>query len=144
MAASLSLKIRIISVGVKECVLYRNVVVVQDVGETVESSSYGICSLVWMFILASPSLTLPSNFFCGRVDHATYLVDVLRKEPKMLVGLQVMRLTMGDIITEIAGKKKSYVLLWASQPKDYGRGLIVIDGCTRNTSASASASTTGR
>jgi hypothetical protein len=97
-----------------------------------------------MFILASPSLTLLSNFFCGRVDHATYLVDVLRKEPKMLVCLEVMRLTMGDIITEIAGKKKSYVLPWASQPKDYGRGLIVIDGCTRNTSASASASTTRR
>jgi hypothetical protein len=29
----LSLKIRIISVGVKECVLYRNVVVVQYVGD---------------------------------------------------------------------------------------------------------------
>jgi hypothetical protein len=94
-----------------------------------------------MFILASPSLTLASNFFCGRVDHATYLVEVLRKEPKMLVRLEVMRLTMGDIIIDIAGKKKSYVILWSSQPKDYGRGLIVIDGCTGNTSASAS--TTG-
>jgi hypothetical protein len=41
------------------------------------------------------------------------LVDVLRKEPKMLVRLEVMRLTMGDI-TEIAGKKKSHVLLWSS------------------------------
>lgn len=106
--------------------------------ETVESSSYGLCSLVWMFILASPSLTLASTFSCGRVDHATYLVDVLRKEAKMLVRLEVMRRTMGDIITEIAGKKKSCMLLWSSQPKDYGRGLIVIDGCTRNASASAS------
>jgi hypothetical protein len=111
--------------------------------ETVESSSYSFCSLVWMFILADPPLTLASNFFCGRVDHATYLVDVLRKEPKMLVRLEVMRRTMGDIITEIAGKKKSYVLLWSSQPEDYGRGLIVIDGYTRNIT-SASASTTRR
>ena len=107
--------------------------------ETVKSSSYGLCSLAWMF--SWRALALPSTFSCGHVDHATYLVDVLRKEPKMLVRLEVMRRTMGDIIIEIAGKKKSYALLWSSQPKDYGRGLIVIDGCTRNTSASAS--TTG-
>jgi transitional endoplasmic reticulum ATPase len=67
-----------------------------------------------------------------RVDHATYFVDVLRKEPKMLVRLEEMRLTTGDVI-EIAGEKKSYVLLWSSQPEDYGRGLIRIDdGYTRN------------
>jgi transitional endoplasmic reticulum ATPase len=50
----------------------------------------------------------------------------------MLVRLEEMRLTTGDVI-EIAGKKKSYVLLWSSQPEDYGRGLIRIDdGYTRN------------
>lgn len=31
----------------------------------------------------------------------------------------------GDVI-EIAGKKKSYVLLWSSQQEDYGKGLIRI------------------
>jgi transitional endoplasmic reticulum ATPase len=40
-------------------------------------------------------------------------------------------LTTGDVI-EIAGKKKSYVLLWSSQPEDYGKGLIRIDGYIRN------------
>lgn len=136
----MSLKIRIISVGVKECVLYRNVVVVQYVGDFREQLLRLVLACLDVY-LGEPFPYLGVKLFCGRVDHATYLVDVLRKEPKMPVRLEVMRLTMGDIITEIAGKKKSYVLLWSSQPKDYGRGLIVIDGCTRNTSASAS--TTG-
>jgi hypothetical protein len=59
------------------------------------------------------------------------LVDVLRKERKILLRLEEMRLTVGDVI-EIAGKKKSYVPLWSSQPEDYGRALIRIDGYTRN------------
>ncbi len=42
-----------------------------------------------------------------------------------------MKLTTGDVI-EISGKKKSYVLLWSSQPEDSGKGLIRIDGYTRN------------
>ena len=40
-------------------------------------------------------------------------------------------LATGDVI-EIAGKKKSYVLLWSSQPEDYGKGLLRIDGYIRN------------
>src|SRR6185436_3616023 len=42
-----------------------------------------------------------------------------------------MKLTTGDVI-EISGKKKSYVLLWSSPPEDSGKGLIRIDGYTRN------------
>src|SRR5919204_1919189 len=42
-----------------------------------------------------------------------------------------MDLSTGDVI-EIIGKKKSYVLLWSSQSEDYGKGLIRIDGYTRN------------
>jgi Cell division protein 48 (CDC48), N-terminal domain/AAA+ lid domain/ATPase family associated with various cellular activities (AAA) len=59
------------------------------------------------------------------------LVDVLRKEPKMLVRLEEMRLTTGDVI-EIAGKKNSYVPLWSRQPEEYDRRLNRIDGYTRN------------
>jgi hypothetical protein len=82
--------------------------------------------------LGEPFPHLVVKLFCGRVDHATYFVDTLRKEAKMLVRLEEMRLITGDVI-EIAGKNKSYVLLWSSQPEDYGRGLIRIDdGYTRN------------
>jgi transitional endoplasmic reticulum ATPase len=42
-----------------------------------------------------------------------------------------MKLTTGDVV-EILGKKKSYVLLWSSPPEDSGKGLIRIDGYTRN------------
>src|SRR5919198_2147963 len=42
-----------------------------------------------------------------------------------------MRVATGDVI-EIAGKKKSYVLLWSGQPEDSGKGLIRIDGYVRN------------
>ena len=51
-----------------------------------------------------------------------------------LIDLKVMEdlgLSAGDVI-EIRGRKKSFVLLWSSQPSDYGRGLIRIDGYTRN------------
>ena len=40
-------------------------------------------------------------------------------------------LSTGDVL-EIGGKKKSYVLLWSGQSEDYGKGLIRIDGYTRN------------
>ncbi|WP_342816433.1 CDC48 family AAA ATPase [Nitrososphaera sp.] len=42
-----------------------------------------------------------------------------------------MGLSTGDVL-EIGDKKKSYVLLWSSQSEDYGKGLIRIDGYTRN------------
>jgi transitional endoplasmic reticulum ATPase len=46
--------------------------------------------------------------------------------------MEEMGLSAGDV-TEIGGsKKKSYVLLWSSQSGDYGKGLIRIDGYTRN------------
>lgn len=50
-------------------------------------------------------------------------------DPKTIVELG---LTTGDVI-EISGKtKKTYALLWSGQPEDYGKGLIRIDGYTRN------------
>lgn len=49
-------------------------------------------------------------------------------DPKVMSELE---LTTGDVI-EIAGKKKSYALLWSSQPEDHGKGLIRIDGYIRN------------
>jgi transitional endoplasmic reticulum ATPase len=61
-----------------------------------------------------------SSKFVGR---GIALVD-----PKVMAE---MKLTTGDVI-EISGKKKSYVLLWSSQPEDSGKGLIRIDGYTRN------------
>jgi transitional endoplasmic reticulum ATPase len=49
-------------------------------------------------------------------------------DPKIV---EEMNFSTGDVL-EITGKKKSYVLLWSSQIEDYGRGLIRIDGYTRN------------
>lgn len=49
-------------------------------------------------------------------------------DPKVMEDLS---LATGDVI-EISAKKKSYVLLWSSQPDDYGKKLIRIDGYTRN------------
>jgi transitional endoplasmic reticulum ATPase len=49
-------------------------------------------------------------------------------DPKIMKDLD---LSTGDVI-EISGKKKTFVLLWSSQPADYGKGLIRIDGYTRN------------
>jgi transitional endoplasmic reticulum ATPase len=57
------------------------------------------------------------------VGRAMALVD-----PKVMEELD---LSTGDVI-ELSGKKKSYVLLWSSQPDDYGKKLIRIDGYTRN------------
>src|SRR5581483_745150 len=61
-----------------------------------------------------------SSKFVGR---GIALVD-----PKVM---EEMGLTTGDVV-EIAGKKKSYILLWSSQSEDFGKGLIRIDGYTRN------------
>jgi transitional endoplasmic reticulum ATPase len=49
-------------------------------------------------------------------------------DPKVMEDLN---LSTGDVI-EIRGRKKSYLLLWSSQPADYGTGLIRVDGYTRN------------
>jgi transitional endoplasmic reticulum ATPase len=49
-------------------------------------------------------------------------------DPKVM---DQMDLSTGDVL-EISGKRKSYVLLWSSQSEDYGKGLIRIDGYTRN------------
>ena len=57
------------------------------------------------------------------VGRAMALVD-----PKVMEELD---LSTGDVI-ELSGKKKSNVLLWSSQPDDYGKRLIRIDGYTRN------------
>ena len=52
-----------------------------------------------------------------------------------LVDPQVMEeldLTTGDVLELSAKGKKSYVLLWSSQPDDYDKKLLRIDGYTRN------------
>ena len=41
-------------------------------------------------------------------------------------------LATGDVIEIRGARKKTFVLLWSSQQSDYGRGLIRIDGYTRN------------
>jgi transitional endoplasmic reticulum ATPase len=51
-------------------------------------------------------------------------------------AMEELNLSTGDVI-EIRGggskgRKTSFVLLWSSQPTDYGRGLIRIDGYMRN------------
>ena len=49
-------------------------------------------------------------------------------DPKVMDDLH---LSTGDVV-EISGKKKTFVLLWSSQPTDSGTGLIRIDGYTRS------------
>jgi transitional endoplasmic reticulum ATPase len=53
-------------------------------------------------------------------------------DPKVM---EELALSAGDVV-EVTGsggkKKKSYVLLWSARPSDYGRGVIRIDGYTRN------------
>src|SRR5579864_5217058 len=49
-------------------------------------------------------------------------------DPKVMDDLH---LSTGDVI-EISGRKKTFVLLWSSQPTDYGNGLIRIVGYTRH------------
>jgi transitional endoplasmic reticulum ATPase len=51
-------------------------------------------------------------------------------DPKVM---ELMNLTPGNVIEVINKKNKStYVLLWSSPASDYGKGLIRIDGYTRN------------
>ncbi len=58
------------------------------------------------------------------VGHGKAMID-----PKVMDDLG---LSPGDVI-EIVGKgKKSHAVLWASYPEDQGKGLIRIDGYTRN------------
>src|SRR5919199_621424 len=49
-------------------------------------------------------------------------------DPKVM---EELNLSTGDVI-EIFGKKKTFALLWSSQPTDNGAGIIRIDGYTRN------------
>src|ERR687884_916061 len=49
-------------------------------------------------------------------------------DPKVM---EELHLSTGDVI-EIFGKKKTFALLWSSQPTDNGGGIIRIDGYTRN------------
>jgi transitional endoplasmic reticulum ATPase len=46
--------------------------------------------------------------------------------------MEEMGLSAGDVTEIGSSKKKSYVLLWSSESDDYGKGLIRIDGYTRN------------
>jgi transitional endoplasmic reticulum ATPase len=50
-------------------------------------------------------------------------------DPKVIENLG---LSTGDVIEIRGSRKRTFVLLWSSQPDDYGRGLIRIDGYTRN------------
>jgi transitional endoplasmic reticulum ATPase len=50
-------------------------------------------------------------------------------DPKVM---EKLGLSTGDVIEIRGSRKKTFVLLWSSQPDDYGRGLIRIDGYTRN------------
>jgi transitional endoplasmic reticulum ATPase len=50
-------------------------------------------------------------------------------DPKVM---EELNLATGDVIEITGHKKKSYVLLWSSQPTDYGKRLIRIDGYTRS------------
>lgn len=50
-------------------------------------------------------------------------------DPKVM---EELGLSTGDVLEVSAKGKKSYVLLWSSQPDDYDKKLIRIDGYTRN------------
>jgi transitional endoplasmic reticulum ATPase len=50
-------------------------------------------------------------------------------DPKVM---EELNLATGDVIEITGHKKKSYVLLWSSQPTDYGKRLLRIDGYTRS------------
>jgi transitional endoplasmic reticulum ATPase len=50
-------------------------------------------------------------------------------DPKVM---EELNLATGDVIEITGHRKKSYVLLWSSQPTDYGKRLIRIDGYTRS------------
>src|ERR671932_32425 len=46
--------------------------------------------------------------------------------------MEKLGLSTGDVIEIRGSRKKTFVLLWSSQPTDYGAGIIRIDGYTRN------------
>ncbi|HEY9387580.1 MAG TPA: CDC48 family AAA ATPase [Nitrososphaeraceae archaeon] len=50
-------------------------------------------------------------------------------DPKVMEDLG---LSTGDIIEIASRKRRSFVLLWSGQPADYGKGLIRVDGYSRN------------
>lgn len=50
-------------------------------------------------------------------------------DPKVM---EELGLSTGDVLEVSAKNKKSFVLLWSSQPDDYDKKLIRIDGYTRN------------
>jgi transitional endoplasmic reticulum ATPase len=50
-------------------------------------------------------------------------------DPKIMEDLG---LSTGDIIEIASRKRRSFVLLWSGQPADYGKGLIRVDGYSRN------------
>jgi transitional endoplasmic reticulum ATPase len=50
-------------------------------------------------------------------------------DPKVM---EEMGLSAGDVIEITGSGKKSYAVLWTGYQEDYGRGLIRIDGYTRN------------
>lgn len=58
------------------------------------------------------------------VGHGKAMID-----PKVMDDLG---LSPGDVIEVVGKGKKSHAVLWASYPEDYGKGLIRIDGYTRN------------
>jgi len=75
-----------------------------------------------------------------KINNNNLLLKVAETNPKFvgrgiaLIDPKIMKdldLATGDVI-EIFGKKKTFVLLWSSQPTDYGKAIIRIDGYTRN------------
>ena len=75
-----------------------------------------------------------------KINNSNLLLKVAETNPKFvgrgiaLIDPKIMKdldLATGDVI-EIFGKKKTFVLLWSSQPTDYGKAIIRIDGYTRN------------
>src|SRR6266849_10118403 len=92
-----------------------------------------------------PPRTFPGLFLCCELPDA--IMDAgsrlrVAETSSRLVGhgiaaidpkvMEQLGLSAGDVI-EIAGKgKKSHAVLWTGYPEDYGKGLIRIDGYTRN------------
>ena len=55
---------------------------------------------------------------------------IARIDPKVADDLE---LSTGDAIEISSGRMKTAILNWPAYPQDYGKGLIRIDGYTRNT-----------
>jgi len=53
---------------------------------------------------------------------------IARIDPKIV---EEAGLTPGDVV-EIVGKRRTVALVWPGYPEDYGKGLVRIDGYTRN------------